>query len=153
MPFLLRRTAETFLASILCSAPIMAFIMIGIIPSTKSSVLLVSVLSAVVFLFLNIVHLRSYIFSLEDYGAYFRVNGLVFGLYALLTTVLILYRQGVILAWMFFPIKVIERLGAKTILSAAFLYLLLFGSLLAVAREYAGMVRIRQEEEADPVEM
>lgn len=76
MPFLLRRTAETFLASILCSAPIMAFIMIGIIPSTKSSVLLVSVLSAVVFLFLNIVHLRSYIFSLEDYGAYFRGKGL-----------------------------------------------------------------------------
>lgn len=153
MPFLFRRTAETFLASILCSAPIMAFIMIGIIPSTKSSVLLVSVLSAVAFLFLNVVRLRSYIFSLKDYNAYFLVNGLVFGLYALLSTGLILCRQGVILAWMFFPVKVIETLGAKTILSAAFVYLLLFGSILAVAREYAGMARIRQEEEADPVEM
>lgn len=86
MPFLFRRIAETFAASILCSVPVVMLIIIKIIPSTKLACFFAILLSAIIFLFINIVRLRMHISIVEDKAAYYRVNTVVFGVYALAAT-------------------------------------------------------------------
>lgn len=149
MPFLFRRILETFLASFLCSAFFMALIAVRIVPPTRPANFVAMSLSAVVFLYINIVLLRRHISRIEDHAAYYRVNLFVWGLYTITAISLILTRQGVLLAWGFLPVKFLQAAGVRTIASAGIYCLFLLGCIFFVSREFAKIQEAFRTEQED----
>lgn len=149
MPFLFRRILETFITSIICSAPFVMLIEIKFIPPTRIAQFFAILLVAALFLYINIRLLRFHITHVQNKAAFYRVNILVFFLYAAAVFLLIAFHQGVALAWGFLPVKFLQAAHVPTTVSAGIYCLLLFGSIVYISREYTkfqGMLQTMQEE-------
>ncbi len=150
MPFLLQRIIETFAQSAACSVPMMLLIMARIVPGSRTANFIAILLSAFIFLFLSLGRLRKYISSVPDRRQYYRVNAAAFGIYILTALGLIICDQGVLLAWIFLPVKFIQALGVTAMTSTLVFGLCLAGIFLWVPREYSKMLaRIRADREIE----
>lgn len=140
MPYFIKRLAEVFLLSIVCSAAVM-MLYISEILTARIQMAVVVVISAAAFLVVNFILMRAYIFGVDSRAAYCRVNGTILILYMIISFALILTRHGYILAWLFMPVKFIDVFGVPTRISALVFYVLLAAEFIAVILQYNNVVK------------
>lgn len=136
MPYFMKRLAEVFLLSIICSVPVMMLNTAHIASSRIYSFILASI-AAAVFLIVNFVLLRAYISGVDSRAAYCRVNGTAMGLYILISAFLIYIKNGAVLAWAFMPVKFLEAAGFSTKDSALIFYILMAVEFFVVLVDYS----------------